>query len=130
MASVTGHTKTGVGSLLVSFGILLGFYGAGEGIVRLLGLAYPGSIIGMALLAVCLVTGLLDVDRVAPAADLLLSHLGLFFVPPAAGIMLYFDVIAADFLALTVATVVSLIAVLWATALTARALKQEGERHD
>jgi holin-like protein len=107
---------------LTSFAILLGFYGAGEAAVWLLGIAFPGSVVGMILLATALNTGLLDLKHVEWAADLLLSQLGLLFVPPSVGVMLYFDLIARDWLALAVATLGSLVAVLWSTALTARFL--------
>jgi holin-like protein len=122
--------RKGLFRLALSFALLLAFYGVGEGITWALGLAFPGAVIGMALLAGCVMAGVLDIERVAPAADLLLSQLGLLFVPPAVGVMLYFDLIAADFVALSVGTVVSLIAVLWTTGLTARLLTRESREHD
>ncbi len=45
----------------------------------------------------------------------LVSNMGFFFVPPGVALMLYFDVIADSWLAITVATVVSTALVLLVT---------------
>jgi len=105
---------------VVSFALLLLFLGAGNAISLGLHLRVPGNVIGMILLTVCLLTKVLDVKRVEPAADMLLSEIGLFFVPPGVAVMLYFDLIAKQWLPLLAAIVGSLLAVLWATALAAR----------
>lgn len=116
--------------LLVSFAVLLAFFAVGEGIAWLTGLPLPGAVLGMVLLSTCLVTGLVDVAHVEASADLLLSYLGLLFVPPAVAVMLYFDLIARDWLALSVGTLFSLLAVLWSTALSAKFLLRRGEGRD
>jgi holin-like protein len=105
---------------VVSFALLLFFLGVGNAISLGLKLHVPGNVIGMILLTVCLLTKILDIKRVEPAADMLLSEIGLFFVPPGVAVMLYFDLIAKQWLPLLAAIVGSLLAVLWATALTAR----------
>ena len=113
-----------------SFVLLLAFLGIGNAISLGLHLRVPGNVIGMILLTVCLLTKILDVKRVEPAADMLLSEIGLFFVPPGVAVMLYFDLIAKQWLPLLVAIVGSLLAVLWATALTARFFeKKEAKEH-
>jgi holin-like protein len=112
----------------LSFALLLAFLGIGNAISLGFRLHVPGNVIGMILLTVCLLTGILDVKRVEPAADMLLSEIGLFFVPPGVAVMLYFDLIARQWLPLLVAIVGSLLAVLWATSLVARLFeKKEGE---
>ena len=116
--------------LILSFALLLVFFGLGEGLARLSGLPVPGSVLGMVLLALGLMTGLLKLAWVEEGADLLLSQLGLLFVPPAVALMLYFELIARDWLALSVGTLVSLVAVLWTTALTARFLMRPREKED
>ena len=107
-----------------SFAILLAFLGAGTAISRGFDLHVPGNVLGMILLTVCLMTKILDVKRVEPAADMLLSEIGLFFVPPGVAVMLYFDLIAKQWLPLLAGTVGSLVAVLCVTALTARLLEK------
>jgi holin-like protein len=114
---------------LISMAVLMAFYGAGEVLVRLLGIPFPGSVVGMVMLVFALMNGWIDVRRVEAFADFILSYLGMLFVPPAVAIMLYTGLIAADWLPLLAGTVLSLVAVLWSTALTARLL-MKGEEHD
>ena len=48
-------------------------------------------------------------------SDFLVSNMGFFFVPPGVALMLYFDVIAAEFWPIFTATVVSTVLVLVVT---------------
>jgi holin-like protein len=113
--------------LILSFSILFTFYAAGEAIVWLFDLAFPGAIIGMLLLAISLLRGWVNIRYVESAANLLLSQLGLLFVPPAVGILLYFDLLANDWLPLAAGTVGSLAAVLCTTAWTANRIMRQTE---
>ncbi len=108
-----------------SFALLLAFLGAGNVISLGLNLHVPGNVIGLILLTVCLLAKVIDIKRVEPAADVLLSEIGLFFVPPGVAVMLYFDLIAKQWLPLLAGIVGSLLAVLWATALVARLLEKK-----
>lgn len=76
---------------------LLGCQVVGEVVVRLTGLPVPGPVVGMALLFV-----VLTVRRPAAgagvftAADALLRHLQLLFVPAGVGVVAYLAVLRAD----------------------------------
>lgn len=111
--------------IVYSFAMLLLFLGIGQAISLGLDLHIPGNVIGMALLAACLMAKIVDVKKVETASDMLLSEIGLFFVPPGVGVMLYFDLIAKEWLPLLAGTVGSLFAVLWVTALVARLLEKK-----
>jgi holin-like protein len=104
--------------------ILLGFQVCGEGIVYLLGLPIPGSVVGMALLLGGLLRGWITLSVVEATAAVLLADLGLFFVPPAISILQYGDVIRQEWLPMGVALVGSSVLVL----LTAGAVQQALER--
>ena len=69
----------------------------------------------MLLMTFLLEKKLLKVEDVAPMCRFLVSNMGFFFVPPGVALMLYFDVIADSWLAITVATVVSTALVLLVT---------------
>lgn len=69
----------------------------------------------MLLMTFLLEKKLLKVEDVAPMCRFLVSNMGFFFVPPGVALMLYFDVIADSWLAITVATVVSTAFVLLVT---------------
>ena len=77
--------------------ILFGCLALGELIVYLTGIKLPSSIIGMLLLTLFLKLGWIKLHWVQGLSDFLVANLGFFFVPPGVALMLYFDVIAAEF---------------------------------
>ena len=95
--------------------ILFGCLALGELIVYLTGIKLPSSIIGMLLLTLFLKLGWIKLQWVQGLSDFLVANLGFFFVPPGVALMLYFDVIAAEFWPIVVATIVSTILVLSVT---------------
>lgn len=95
--------------------ILFGCLAAGELIVWLTGFQLPSSIIGMLLLTLSLKLGWIKLEWVKGLSDFLVANLGFFFVPPGVALMLYFDLIAAEFIPIVIATVVSTVIVLVAT---------------
>lgn len=95
--------------------ILFGCLALGEFIVWLTGIALPGSIIGMLLLTAFLQMGIIRLESIKGIADFMVGNMGFFFVPPGVALMLYFDVIKAEFLPIVVATLVSTVLVLVVT---------------
>lgn len=95
--------------------ILFGCLALGELIVFLTGIILPSSIIGMLLLTLFLKLGWIKLHWVQGMSDFLVSNLGFFFIPPGVALMLYFDIIAAEFWPITVASVVSTLLVLVVT---------------
>lgn len=69
----------------------------------------PGPIIGMMLLFVFLLLRGEVAEPLSVAASSLLKYLPLLLVPPAVGVMVYADAIAADFWAVVGALVLSLV---------------------
>jgi holin-like protein len=96
----------------------------GEFIVHAFALPLPGPVLGMFLLFAAL---LLRGGRAVPtqlgnAADGLLGHLSLLFVPASVGLMRYLDVLAANAVTLILALAISTALAQAATALTFRYL--------
>ena len=87
----------------------------GELIVWLTGVKLPSSIIGMLLLTTFLKLGWIKLHWVQGMSDFLVANLGFFFVPAGVALMLYFDVIAAEFWPIVLASLVSTILVLVVT---------------
>jgi holin-like protein len=71
--------------------ILLAFQFAGDLLVRTLGLPLPGPVLGMVLLLAALTTRATVLQRIAPAANLLIGNLTLLFFPIGIGIVLEWD---------------------------------------
>jgi holin-like protein len=92
-------------------------------ISRFLDLPIPGNVMGMGLLLLALTTGWIDVKWIEEAADILLSNMTLFFVPAGVGVMVYSDLIAAEWLPITVATIISTFVVMAVTGVLAQKLE-------
>jgi holin-like protein len=109
--------------------LLLAFQFVGELLSRGLNLPIPGNVLGMALLLTGLASGWIKLGWVEEAAEFLLSHMALFFVPAGVGVMIYGGLIAREWLPITVATVVSTFLVMGVTAWVAKLLDQEEAGH-
>jgi len=95
--------------------ILFGCLALGELIVFLIEIKLPSSIIGMLLLTLFLKLGWIKLEWVQGLSNFLVANLGFFFVPPGVALMLYFDIIAAEFWPIVIATLISTILVLVTT---------------
>lgn len=111
--------------------LLLVFQLIGEIIAKGLALPIPGPVIGMALLFAALAA------RGGPSTDLrhtaqgLLQHLSLLFVPAGTGIMLHFQRMSDEWLALAVSLLGSTLITIAVTALVLRFLtRRSSARND
>jgi len=103
---------------------------AGEALSRAGNLPIPGNVIGMGLLLAALLCGWVKPAWVEEAADLLLSHMAMFFVPAGVGVMVYFDLIGKQWLPISVSLVLSTFAVIAVTGHIEQALAARKERRD
>ena len=113
--------------LLPAFAILLLFQCLGEGIVFLLGLPVPGPVAGMILLFATLLAFPALHDRIEQAANELLRHLSLLFVPAGVGIVAAAGSGSGHWLAIGASLVVSTLATLAVTGLVLRGMGRKGE---
>jgi holin-like protein len=95
---------------------------AGEVIVRSLGVTFPGPVLGMAMLIALLALWPPLRPEVEGVADGILRNLSLLFVPAAVGVVQQAGLIAANWLAISVALVVSTLLTLIVTVFTFRAV--------
>ena len=95
--------------------ILFGCRALGELVVFLPDIKLPSSIVGMLLLTLFLKLGWIKLQWVQGLSDFLVAILGFFFVPPGVALMLYFDIIAAQFWPIVIASLVSTLLVLIVT---------------
>ena len=114
---------------LQGFAVLLCAQAAGEVLARLLksnsGWTLPGPVVGMLLLCATLLVPWfqrLFAQAVGQAAQVLLSHLSLLFVPVGVGVMVHLGLLSSYGLKLAVVLVVSTWVGLAVTALVLRAL--------
>lgn len=97
------------------FGIIFGCLCLGELLALIPGVSIPGSILGMLILTLLLERGVVKPDTIRPVCRFLISNMAFFFIPPGVALMLYFDLIAAEWFPITVATIVSILMVLLVT---------------
>lgn len=104
--------------------LLLLLQAIGEALARALSLPFPGPVIGMVMLLPLL--GLRWVrEPVSAAAELLLSHLSLLFVPVGVGVVTHLDLISTYGLRLMIVIVVSTWIGMATTALLLRRLLRD-----
>lgn len=99
--------------------LLIGFFLLGN-LLHRIGVPIPGGVLGLLLLYIVLSTGLVPLVWLERAADLLLRHMVLLFVPLTVGLMDLGRVLSRQALALTASLVVSFLAVLLTTGLLGR----------
>jgi holin-like protein len=98
---------------------LLLLQAAGEALAHALALPFPGPVLGMVLLLAVLTLPRVRAS-VQAAAELLLAHLSLLFVPVGVGVITHLDLIETHGLRLLAAIVVSTWIGMAVTALTLR----------
>ncbi|ARS54447.1 hypothetical protein B9G99_06190 [Kushneria konosiri] len=96
-------------------GGLIGLFiclGAGDGLVALTGLPVPGSVLGMLLLLIFLMIKGEVPSGLRQVSEGLLKYLSLLYVPAGVGMMMYFNLIRADFWPLMAASLISTVVML------------------
>jgi len=94
----------------------------GEWIVLALGLPVPGPVLGMVLLLVALIVKRRVPELIRSPAEGLLRHLALLFVPAGVGLMVHAELIAAEWLIIMAALVVSTVVTVLVTAVVLKRL--------
>ena len=93
--------------MINAFTLILSCQLIGELAVKLLTVPVPGPVVGMVLLFCFLLARGGIPENLAKAADGLLSHMSLLFVPAGVGVMMHFRLLGEDWLPITAALVVS-----------------------
>jgi holin-like protein len=110
-------------NLAGGFALILLFWVLGEALAAWAALPVPGSVLGMLLLTAALRLRIVLVPAVRPAAEVLVRYMALFFVPPGVGVLLYLELLRAEWLALALASLAGLLAVLFTVGLLQQRLE-------
>lgn len=108
--------------MIAAITLLLVFQLAGEVIAQALSLPVPGPVIGMALLFAALALRRGPSAGLRDTAQVLLQHLSLLFVPAGTGVMLHYQRLSDEWLALVVSLLLSTAVTIAVTALVLRLL--------
>jgi len=116
--------------IVVQLAVLFGIYEIGVFIQSALGLFIPGSVIGLILLFLVLMTGMIPVTWIESGSKLMNKHLVLFFIPATVGIMNYYKLFAGKGILLIVIVLFSTACVMGAAGLVSQTLAKKGaKRH-
>ena len=114
----------GTFAFLLGLALLVALDALGGWIVRASGATVPGSVVGMLLLTALVESGIVPVAVVRPAAELLVRHLALLYVPAGVALLVYWGAVRGELAAITAAALASLVAVLVVVALLVQRLER------
>lgn len=100
---------------LRQFLIILAISFIGELLNRLLPLPVPASIYGMAILFICLCTGIIKLDSVKETGNFLIEVMPIMFIPAGVGLMASWGVLKPMLIPVSIITVVAIVTVMAVT---------------
>ncbi len=104
--------------------IILGFLFLGEAITKLTKIPVPGNVVGMVLLTLALLFGLVELRDVEEVATFLIRNMSVMFIPPGVGIILYWSMVRAQLLPISVALIASFAITIIFTAKTVELIRR------
>ncbi len=112
-------------TLVVQIAILFLVYYIGTSIQQFFQLSIPGSVIGLIIMFLLLVTGIFPLRWIEQGASFMVKHLVLFFIPATVGILNYYTLFKGKGMLLFVITIVSTLLVMITSGLVSQALARE-----
>ncbi|MDF2988644.1 MAG: LrgA family protein [Eubacterium sp.] len=109
--------------LLRQFLIILIICSIGEVLNKVVHVPLPGSIIGMILLFILLLTGVIKLEMIDEISKFLLDHLAFFFIPSGVGLLAYVGILSKNLLPILVICFVTTVLVMVVTGLTVQLIK-------
>lgn len=111
--------------IIVQIGILHIFYYMGVGIVALLHVPLPGSVIGLLLLALSLNFKIIKVAYIQDGAGFLIGVLTLFFIPATVGVIDYPELFSTTGLLIMLAVIASTLISIYVTGLLSQIVEKK-----
>ncbi|MBY7145019.1 CidA/LrgA family protein [Virgibacillus sp. NKC19-3] len=115
--------------IIIHIAILYGIFLIGNGIAHYFNLFIPGSVIGMLLLFVLLMTGVIKAPWIDEGARAIINHLALFFIPATVGVMNYVDLFAGKGFLLVIIVLLSTVLVIVTAGHISQSLMRRKERN-
>lgn len=116
-------------SRLMQIAVLIGFWIAGEGLVRLLSLPVPGGVVGMVIVLALLLSGRMHLGSMKRGAEWFLAEMLLFFVPAVLAILEHQELIGVLGLKIMAVILIGTLTVMSVTALTVDLCYRWSVRH-
>lgn len=116
--------------IIVQIAILFVYYYAGVAIVSILSLPFPGSIIGLLLLALSLHFKLIRVQYIQDGAGFLIAMLTLFFIPSTVGIIEYPELWTVEGILALLSVTLSTIVAIFVTGKVSQMIERKEQREE
>ncbi|MDY4920384.1 MAG: CidA/LrgA family protein [Phascolarctobacterium sp.] len=113
-------------SLLRGIALLLLLQWVSTLIINFLGIPFPPALLGMLILTALLCGNIIPASSVEGICDILISKMGMLFLPAGVSVILYFDIIKAEWLPILATIIICSLAVMAATAFFLEALLKKG----
>lgn len=114
-------------SLLRGIGLLLFLQWISTLIISALQIPFPPALLGMLFLVVLLATKIVPVQSVEGICNILISKMGMLFLPAGVSVILYADVLEAEWLPILTIIIVSSVTVLGSTAFLLQSMLKKKE---
>jgi len=89
-----------------------------------MGIPIPGTVLGMILLLLLLLTGIIKLEMIEEVSQFLLEHLVFLFVPAGVGIVSQLNIIKAEWLPILIIMIISTALAILSTAMTIQGLRR------
>lgn len=110
--------------LLRQGALLLVIIFIGEMLNRILKIPIPGSVLGMIILLIALLTGIIKLSQIEEVSNFLLDHLAFFFIPAGVGLLSVLGVIKGSWYLILIVAFLTTIIVMAVTGLLVQFLKR------
>ncbi|MFN7250563.1 MAG: CidA/LrgA family protein [Anaerobacillus sp.] len=114
--------------IIIQIAVLYGFFLTGTWLQTFLQLKVPGSMIGMVLFFIVLLTGVFPTKWFEKGSELLLSHMPFIFLPITVGILNHLSFFQGKGMLLIVVVVVSTLIVMVSSAYIGQKMVEKKER--
>lgn len=111
--------------IIIHIIILYVFSYIGTWIKDLFNLSVPGSVVGLILLFILLMSNIIKVEWIEQGAQFLISNLVFFFIPATAGVMNYFELFKGKGILLIIVVLISTIIVMATSGLVSQFLAKD-----
>jgi holin-like protein len=118
------------GRIAVQLALIVAVCLLGDRLAALLPIDVPGNICSMVLLLAFLLTGVVKAENIQDAADFLLKHMAVFFVPAGVAVMGSYSVLAGSIAKLLLVCLLTTVLVFFVTSLTVTLTMRALERRD
>lgn len=113
--------------IIIQIGLLYVLFYIGETIQQTFQLFIPGSVIGLILLFLLLMSGLMPLRFIEQGASFMTRHLVLFFIPATVGMMQYYELFIGEGMSLLALTIVGTVLVMVVSGIVSQKLAERKE---